>query len=161
MFQYRAQKRTGKSWSIINIADGGNTLAMCVTQLPASLAALPDSPEPDVALFNVGANDVEGALIEATWKNNLRTYVETLHAKYPSTPIRIALIWREDEDADCDLLATWITAVAGEYAYTFVGMDERTWFKDHPELWYSGLGTHYDGAGQIQCALQWETNVFG
>jgi hypothetical protein len=163
MFQYRAQKRTGKMWSIINVADGGNTLDSCVSQLPDSLAALDDEPQPDVALLNVGANDVENAfwMNETNWKNNLRNWIDTFHAKFPDTPIHVARTWREDYDDNCDLLATWIADVVAEYTFAFLGMDERVWFKDAPELWYADHGVHYNGAGNIKCALEWEANVFG
>lgn len=162
MFEYAAERDTNKDWTYYNVAAAGRTLATGLTALPASLAALPDTPAPDCALVNFGANDVTALPAEATWKDNLRTYVETLHAKWASTPIFIMRPWSQDEDADCDTLAGWIADVVAEYEYANLGPDERVFLKGADNGTAAMLppnGIHPNGWGSRLTALEWVATV--
>lgn len=157
IIKYLTEQQTSQNWSYYNVADAGDTLADGLAALTASLASLDASPEPQYALINFGANDVQSLPAEATWKQNLRDYVEEIHIKWSTTQIYVALPWREGYDSESDTLATWITAVADEYTYVSVGMDERIWFKTDDTLWFDGLGVHYNDKGNRECALQWRS----
>lgn len=163
MFEYLAERETGANWGYYNVADAGDTLAEGLAALPASLAALGDTPVPDCALINFGANDVQSLPAEATWKQNLRDYVETIHAKWSTTPIYIMRPWRQGYDAESLTISGWIDDVVAEYAYAYAGPNENVFLKGDDDgagrMFPPYPNAHPNGWGARLSAQEWVTIV--
>lgn len=159
IFDYIVEQRTGSNWTIYNVAVGGKTLYSLTDGIASNLAALPDTPAPDCALINIGANDVANLGTEEYCKGKLRTYVEAINAKWATTPIYFMRPWYGAYEAACDTLAGYLSDIAGEYAYVNLGPDERVFIKGDD----NGASTtmlpqpnaHPNGWGRRLAALEW------
>lgn len=151
---------TGQRWRDIypRPAYNGQTLAQLVAHLSADIAALNEGT-PTYWLLNVGANDVVSLPAEATWKANLRTYLQTVHTALPDCLIYIMQVWRRNEAADCDTLDGWIVDVVAEaefLSYAFVGPDERVFLEGGDDgVTNTSDGIHPNAAGAILTAQAW------
>lgn len=112
----------------------------------------------DYVLMNFGANDVTALPSEATWTNNLTTFVEELHTYNPTAKIYIMRPWRRNYLTECNSLATWIgNVVTAHSAYCFVGPDERVFLEGGDDgASYTIDGTHPNSAGYTLTAQEWQ-----
>lgn len=153
---YLANTRGYQLWRVTpaTIATGGLTVATAQDGIDASLAAATGTP--DVILFNLGANDAGGALVEATWKADLAYILDAMNVKWASAQIYLMRVWRRDTESNCNLMATWIGDVIASRAWCHLGPDERVFLEagDDGET-YTGDGIHPNDAGQRLTAAQW------
>ena len=140
-------------------AVGGYTAATMHTYIDANLAAA--SGTAHTVTINLGANDADNPMVEATWKADLVGIIDPIRAKWPSAKIYIAKPWRQNFDTECDTLAGWIDDVIATYASgVYDGPDERTWLEGGDDgATYTTDGIHYSAAGVIECASQWRTAI--
>lgn len=123
---------TGASWTeSVRRAEGGYTVAIWNSIIDATLAAIDSATYyPVYILFNLGANDVGGALVEATWKANFANIIDRMHLKWSATKIYIMRAGRQGKDTECNNLATWISdVIATRGTWAFLGPDERVFLK--------------------------------
>jgi hypothetical protein len=105
-------------------------------------------------LMNWGANDMEHALVEATWIAQYGSIVELVHDRFPNAKLFITYPWRLNFDAEAATLHEWIDdVIAAHSSYTFPGVDEAITIKrddngatttDYPP---NGSGVHYNALG--------------
>jgi len=106
-----------------------------------------------VFLINVGANDVSGVIVEATWKTNYNYIIDAILTEYPTGKIYITKPWRRDYGTECDTLAGYIDDIVAAYAisnpdHVYVGDDECTWLEGGDNgATMSSDGIHYSTAG--------------
>lgn len=117
----------------------------------------------NIFLINLGANDVGGALDEATWKANYQYIIDAILAKWPYAKIYIAKPWRRGYATECNTLAGWIDNLITSNAITypgqvFLGHDEQGWLEGGDNgATMTTDGIHYSTAGHAECASQWLT----
>ncbi len=136
------------------IAVGGRTVATAQDAIDAELAVA--SGTPDVILFNLGKNDVGGALVEANWKADLGYILDAMHTKWASATVVIMRAWRQGYEAECDNLATWINTVIASRSWCALGPDERVFLENGDDgATYTSDGIHPNDAGSRITATQW------
>lgn len=107
----------------------------------------------NVFFINVGANDVYGAIVEATWKANYAYIIDAILVKHPLASIFITKPWRRDYGTECDTVAGYIDDLVAAYAisnpnHVYVGDDERTWLEGGDNgVTMTSDGIHYSTAG--------------
>lgn len=155
---------TGRLPHILSVYDRGvafQTVADAVSVTVSAINAIAVNSPMRYALLNWGANEFSNwqSVVEATWKANLATIIETVHAKFPVAQVAIMRPWARGNDARAASLAQWIADVqAPRSAYVMLGPDEAVWLKgadDGATMTTDGL--HYSTAGQAECAAQWQT----
>ena len=112
-----------------------------------------------VFFINVGANDVSGVIVEATWKTNYHYIIDAILTEYPTGKIYITKPWRRGYAASCNTLAGWIDDVVALYSgNVLVGDDERVWLENGDDgATMTTDGIHYSTAGQTEKAAQMKT----
>ena len=154
---------------VVNAGVGGTTVASAYASFAYLLSQTWASHRVTNVLMNWGVNDLTvtppGTLPDqTTWTNQYISMVEQVKAKWPMAQVWIARPYKNGGfDTALDTLATWITdVVAAHPSYVHLGFDERVWFKPNIapySLLYSDDGTHYNAAGQAECAVQWSTTM--
>jgi hypothetical protein len=141
------------------IGVSGRTNASAKLAIDAELAARTDIPAH--ILYNLGVNDAlatgDMTSTEAVWKANVAYIWEAMHAKWPSVIIYVMYPWRQGQDADCNLMATWYDALrATRTTWVKQGPDERVWLEGGDDgATMSSDGIHYSAAGIVECSAQW------
>ena len=153
--------RTYSLHTSTGFAADGATIATIAAIVDAQLADASGSA--NIALINLGANDVVSLPAEATWKANLTYVIDALLVKWPNVSVYVARPWRRNYATECDTLASWIAAVVGTYpSGVAVGMDERVWLEGGDDgATMTADGIHYGTAGQTAAAVQWEAVLVG
>lgn len=139
------------------VGTAGVTTADRAGTIAADLAAI--STTHDAVLVNLGANDVAALPAEATWKADMGTIVDALHAKWPNAAVYLTRVWRQGEAADCNSLATWMAdLVVIKGSWLRLGDDERVWLAGADDgATNSSDGIHYSAAGRIAAAAARKT----
>jgi lysophospholipase L1-like esterase len=104
------------------IAVAGRTVATTQDNIDAAIAAAVGTP--DAILINLGANDADDALVEATFKADFAYILDALHAAYPNAIIYVTKVWRQGFDAECLMIWEWMLDVMSTRAYCVAGIDE-------------------------------------
>lgn len=133
----------------------GRTVATAKAAIDAELAVYLYAP--DFILCNFGANDALALPAAATWKANYKYYLQAWHAKSPTSKIYIARPQRDALDAECNLMAAYITALVADpdlAGYCYLGIDERTFWTGS-----SDDGVHPNRAGHVTEAVNWKTKL--
>ena len=147
-----------------NLYIGGITTAGLAARVAADMNDRPakDGMSYQHVLITLGVNDFPAMPAEAAYKADLATILDTIHAKWATTKVYVALPWGRNYDAQADIMAPWITAVIGaRAAWAFVGPDERVWMKGAD----NGATMTVDGihpstpAGRIEGAARWQTII--
>ncbi len=140
-----------------SVGTAGVTAADRAGTIAADLAAI--STTMDAVLVNLGANDVAALPAEATWKADMGTIVDALHAKWPNAAVYLTRVWRSGEAADCNSLATWMAdLVTLKGTWLKLGDDERVWLEGGDNgATMSSDGVHYTAAGKIAAAAARKT----
>lgn len=140
-------------------AYGGYDAERSMNYLLDNLAATPGVAE--FCTVNLGANDVQleppHDYTEAEWKGRMISIIDQLRAKWPDVQVYVAKAWRRGYAARCDQLAGWIDDIIASYTSgVHAGPDERVWLENGDDgTTYTDDGTHYNAAGNIECAAQW------
>lgn len=140
-------------------ATGGHTWALMKADIDSSLAAATGTPS--ICVINLGANDVASLPVEATIKADMVSIINSILAKWNSTKIYIAKVWRRSYAAECNTLAGYIDDVVALYSSNvFVGMDERVWLEGGDDgATNTTDGIHYSDAGQVAAATAWRAVI--
>lgn len=140
---------------------GGATVASRAGTIAADIAALGPIQNLTHALVNLGANDVGGVLVEATWKANLAAILDAMNGAWPNAKVYVMRPWRRGYATECDSLATWIGDVlATRGTWAFVGPDERVFLENGDNgVTYTVDGVHPNAAGYTLTAAQWKTVI--
>lgn len=137
----------------------GYTVATTKTYVDANLASVTGTA--NLITINLGANDVSAMPVEANWKADLTSIINSLRAKWPSATIYIARPWRRSYLTQCNTLATWISDIVTIFnsPYVVVGMDERIWLENGDDgVSLTTDGIHYNTTtGQTAAATAWMT----
>lgn len=108
-------------------------------------------------MINIGSNDLAGALVQSTIQANFLNIIDLTHAKYPSAPIYIAKPWRRGFNANANTFAGYIDNVMALRSFVKSGPNEIIWMENGDDgATYSSDGIHYNAAGQLKCAQQWQ-----
>lgn len=151
--------RTAQNWNIaFHHAVGGWTVENALSGLSAALALTTHVPK--YIFVNLGTNEANDNPLpsEGTWKTNYASLLDQLHAKWPSAHIYLAHVWRDNFEANCSTLNSWIDAVIadGRSDWTTVAFDEADWLPDwtldgtHPD---ARVGGYSEMARQFFAAL--------
>lgn len=135
----------------------GATVATAKTLVAAQIAA--SRSIPNIILINLGSNG--GTEVEATFKADYRTLIETLHARWPNAPIYLArpvILTAAPPStptaANVDKRA-WIDDLIAEYAYVYAGIDETALEGGNGYATNFTDVTHYTTAGQTAVKDLW------
>lgn len=94
---------------------------------------------------------------ETTDKANYQLIIDAIHAKWPLAKIYLSKPWKQGFDTEGATFAGWIDdLITANSGVCFEGINENVWFKNGVAT-YSDDGIHYNAAGKIECANQWET----
>lgn len=162
ILERRLSDATGQKWKeTYRLGTSGATVATKAASIAADLALVTDAPE--FIFFNLGANDMAGALTEATWKANLRTILDAMRAKWPGAQIYLTRPWRRTFTTSPATLGTWLSDVRAEAAYSsfvYLGDDERVYLENGDNgVTYTGDGLHPNRAGYILKAAATQTVI--
>lgn len=137
--------------------EAGGDASTIVIRVDADIAAVGLPLEHDFVLFTVGANDANDVLDETTWKGQIGYILDALHTRFANARVGMALPWRRGYDAECDVLAAWITdVVAARSPWAFIGPDERIYLEggdDGATMTYDGV--HPGDLGDLEAAREW------
>lgn len=141
----------------LRFAVNGYTVADMKAYVDNNLADTQGTPTR--VCINLGTNDVQGVLVEVTWKLNYKSIIDSFRAKWPACSIYLAKAWRRAFDAECNTLAGWIDDIIADYTSgVSVGPDERIWLENGDNgVTYTTDGAHYNDAGENENAAQWLT----
>lgn len=149
----------GEDTSYIRISGGGETVASTAASIDASLA-LYSSTTHQVrwVLVNLGANDANDGVVEATWKTGLAYILDAINTKWPNALVYVMRPWTRGYNTECDAFATWIAAVISTRStWAFAGPDERVFLENGDDgVTYTSDGTHPTTAGYALTAAQWQ-----
>ena len=150
---------TGYEWSEspTRFATTGWTTANLKTYIDANLAS--QTGRGDKVLINIGANDLASLPVEATWKSNMTSILDSIHTWNASALVYVAKPWSRGQTVNANTYAGWINDVlATRSSFAFVGPDERVWLENGDDgATYTSDGAHYSAAGETECAAQWKT----
>lgn len=137
------------------LGQSGGTTATVNGLVPAFLAS--QTLQPQWALVNLGSNDVpkihDGTLTSSAWLASMGTLLDAIHARWPSTQVRLMRVYHTTYPTECDTIAGWMdTVVASRSAWAAVGPDERVFLPGH----VSDV-THPDSTGYGLTASAWQT----
>jgi hypothetical protein len=143
------------------IATAGATIASRVATIAADLAAISETPL--FVLWNIGVNDMDGALVEATWKANCQTIINAMAAKWPSVKIYMMRPWQKAPYTTApNTIATWIAdLIAANPGVCFLGPDERVFLEggDDGATWLVDDRHPTVPAGYQLTADQWRSAI--
>jgi lysophospholipase L1-like esterase len=140
------------------IGRGGATAAVINTNIVADLTTR--NHVPTYILVNVGANDASAGTAQATFEAAYGSFLDVLHAKWPTVPIYCMRVWVRNFAAACNAIDdTWIPNVLStRSAWAFLGPDERIFLENGDNgVTYTADGIHPNRAGYILTAAQWKT----
>lgn len=152
-------------WWLANAAVSGRSTQTTVDNLTATLAITAITATPTV-LLNLGANDFVAATFtdvgyDVTWKANTLTILDAVRVKWPAATVYLARPWSRGNDTKADTLAGWITTVVAARPNTFVGPDERVFYKGADDGVTNTLdGIHPTTAGQLAITAAWKAVLY-
>lgn len=136
----------------------GATTATMKDYVDSNLAAVTGTAH--TITINLGANDVGSMPVEATFKANLTSIIDSVRAKWSGVKVYVAHTWSRNELTDHNTLSTWKAAVVATYpSNVYLGMDERVWLENGDDgATYTTDGVHYNTTtGQVAAAAAWKT----
>lgn len=148
-----------ETWTYETCALGGATVASKLATIETDLGAVVRTPE--IALLNLGANDVNSLPSEAQWTADYLATLDAIHARWPACQCYIMRPWRRGYASQCNSLATWIAAiVAARSSFAHLGPDERVFLENGDDgATYTTDGTHPNAAGYALTAVQWRSVI--
>lgn len=159
------QAATGQQWWEIGprYGIGGASVGSMKTYVDSNLASVTGAAH--LVTINLGANDVGSMPVEATFKANLTSIIDSVRAKWSGVKVYVDLTWSRSRTTEHDTLNGWKEDVIDSYAgdNVFVGMDERIWFEngDDGVTYSTGDGVHYNAAAQPVCAVEHRIAILG
>lgn len=153
----RADLNVSTSTGLGMLARAGSTVAQWAGWITTDLAN--STGTPTAILVNIGSNDATALPAEATWKANLATVLDAMHAKWSGATVYVMRPWRRGYGSECNSMATWIADVlSGRSAWAFAGPDERVFLENGDNgATYTSDGIHPNVAGYALTATQWQT----
>jgi hypothetical protein len=151
---------TGSRWCFEPIAHSGMTVAGMAAGIATDLALQTETPE--IVLINLGTNDAGGAVVEATWKNDYRTIIASVHTKWPTAKIYLAKPMRLTANppsvpvAMVATLHSYIDALVSEYDYVYAGIDETSLEGGDSYATNFADYLHPNALGYAQTAVLWK-----
>jgi len=147
----------------VDYQDGGATVATMKAIFDGSFAGV--TGDADIVTVNLGSNDLSSLPDETTLKNNYRSMIEAMGAKWSNVKIYLAKPVRLDDAppstpvADMAALHGWIDDLVGEYAYVYSGIDETA--LEGGDSYATNLVdvTHYTAPGQTAVSALWNAIV--
>lgn len=150
---------TSQNWEEVSPRYGisGYTAAQMKTYIDANLSSVAGTAHR--ATINLGANDMSSMPVQATFKANYTSIIDSLRAKWSGIKIYCALPWRQGLDSDSNTLCTWILDVIATYpSNVYAGLDERVTIKAGDNGVTNTVdGIHYSAAGETAAAAGWLT----
>lgn len=113
---------------------------------------------PAHVLINLGTNDLGGIVSpeqQAEWKTDLGFILDTLHTKWPTASVYVALPYLPSQIGPSDLMDDTLIpdVLSTRSAWAFVGPDERSFLPGHID----GDAIHPDAVGYTLTAVAWQT----
>lgn len=152
-------------WWMANAAVSGRSTQTTVDNLTAALAITAITATPTV-LLNLGANDFPAATFndvgyDVTWRANTLTILDAVRAKWPAAAVYLMRPWSRGNDTKADTLAGWIDTVVAARPNTFVGPDERVFYKGNDDgVTNTTDGIHPTTAGQLAITAAWKAVLY-
>lgn len=123
----------------------------------AAAAVASQTRIPTRILVTLGANDVAGTLVEATWKADYLDILDRFHAAWPDAVVYLSRPWVRTPTTNLNTVAGWIADIqAARSTFVELGPDERVWLEGGDDgATNTTDGVHYSAAGQIAAAAAW------
>ena len=162
-FEDEGRTRTNKKWICVsNLAMGGWKVHDAALAIDASLAGITDTPVPEVAMINLGINDVLNSpfTAEADLKTDYLYIVDAITAKWASIPIYLMLPGALNFPDRGAQLRQWIADIVALRTNLHVGPNESIFLENSDN--YATLttdGTHPTADGYTLTAQLWASAI--
>lgn len=141
----------------VKIGISGATTLEMKGRCDADIAAITYAPQE--ILINLGANDVNGAILAANWKANTEYIIQAYHAAFPGANIRLTKIWKRNCADAITLANTAIDELYAAYSWLKPGINESFLEGGDDGTTYTTDGTHYSAAGAVLVANAWKAVI--
>lgn len=123
----------------------------------AAAAVASQTRIPTRILVTLGANDVAGTLVEATWKADYLDVLDRFHAAWPDAVVYLSRPWVRTATTDVDTVAGWIADIqAARPTFVQLGPDQRVWLENGDDgATLTTDGIHLSAAGQLAADPAW------
>jgi lysophospholipase L1-like esterase len=136
------------------------TAADIAARTAADIAAMTYSPSE--ILINLGANDINGALLSANWQTNMTAIINAYHTAFPVANLRLAKVWKRGGSAGGTQAShAIIDALYSANPWLKPGIDEAFLEGGDDGATYTTDGTHPNAAGQVLEANAWKSAIGG
>lgn len=136
---------TSIPWNLVNRGVVGEPLSTCLGNVTARMTGVRPATH---VLINSSVNSFG---LDPT--SDIAALVDTIHAAWPVSEVWYMRPWSAaGNGAVADYWAGVIATVQSTRPWMHLGPDERVWLPTR-----TSDGTHYDSAGEAECAAQWQT----
>lgn len=159
-YAYYLTALMGSGWKETpRIARSGYTVALMKPLIDADIAVRYDAPSH--ILCNLGANDVNTVIVQASFESDYGYILDAFHERFPDARIIVALVGRQSFDSQCNTLNGYIANVVGaRSSFASIGPDERLLLKGSDNYaTYTVDGVHPNPAGHVVMAAAWKLAI--